>query len=223
MRTRSQSRNRQQQQVPRTFVEPFDLEEPIDNPAPPVVTMADNRTMVQLLQTPIEGYKDAIVVPAITVDNFELKHDSLNSAAGGSFLDKMPRDCLRIIEGKSKVRHSRRKEIVAKVGMSSSTPGVSPDVAELKDMVKALLLDKKNQSQAPATTSKTSRKLCNNRWLLPSYRNCPATDGNIYRDNVQEYTSQAAAVNYNKGNTGYRPLMVANQIRPPGFPPVRQN
>ncbi|GJV34084.1 reverse transcriptase domain-containing protein [Tanacetum coccineum] len=29
--------------------------------------------------------------------------DSLNSTAGGNFLDKMPRDCLRIIESKSKV------------------------------------------------------------------------------------------------------------------------
>ncbi|GKE40279.1 reverse transcriptase domain-containing protein [Tanacetum coccineum] len=63
----------------------------------------------------------------------------------------MPRDCLAIIESKSKVRYSRSKAIVAKVSMSSSTPGVSPDVAELKEMVKALLLDKKNQSQAPAT------------------------------------------------------------------------
>ncbi|GJX79371.1 hypothetical protein Tco_0327520 [Tanacetum coccineum] len=31
----------------------------------------------------------------------------------------------------------------------TSTPGISSDVAELKDMVKALLLDKKNQSPAP--------------------------------------------------------------------------
>ncbi|GJU00891.1 reverse transcriptase domain-containing protein [Tanacetum coccineum] len=76
--------------------------------------------------------------------------DSLNSAAGGNFLDKMPRDCLRIIESKSKVRNSRNKPVVAKVSSSSSTPGISPDVAELKDMVKALLLDKKNQTQAPA-------------------------------------------------------------------------
>ncbi|GKE49863.1 hypothetical protein Tco_1481121, partial [Tanacetum coccineum] len=30
--------------------------------------------------------------------------DSLNSAAGGNFLDKMPRECLKIIESKSKVR-----------------------------------------------------------------------------------------------------------------------
>ncbi|GKG48051.1 hypothetical protein Tco_0509936, partial [Tanacetum coccineum] len=28
--------------------------------------------------------------------------DSMNSAAGGNFLDKMPRECLRIIESKSK-------------------------------------------------------------------------------------------------------------------------
>ncbi|GJX98905.1 hypothetical protein Tco_0355924, partial [Tanacetum coccineum] len=76
MRTRSQSRNlnRQQQQAPPAFVEPFNLEEPIENPAPPVVTMDDTRTMAQLLEAPTEGYEDAIVVPEITADNFELKH-----------------------------------------------------------------------------------------------------------------------------------------------------
>nr|GEZ51853.1 reverse transcriptase domain-containing protein [Tanacetum cinerariifolium] len=70
--------------------------------------------------------------------------DSLNSAAGGNFLDKMPRECLKIIESKSKVRQSRAKAVIAKVGTSSSTPVISSDVAELKAMVKALLLDKKN-------------------------------------------------------------------------------
>ncbi|GKA77603.1 reverse transcriptase domain-containing protein [Tanacetum coccineum] len=58
-------------------------------------------------------------------------------------------DCLRIIESKSKVRNSRNKPVVAKVSSSTSTPGISSEVAELKDMVKALLLDKKNQSPAP--------------------------------------------------------------------------
>ncbi|GJW72621.1 reverse transcriptase domain-containing protein [Tanacetum coccineum] len=57
--------------------------------------------------------------------------DSLNSAAGGNFLDKMPRECLKIIESKSKVRQSRSKAIVSKVSTSSSTPAVSSDVAEL--------------------------------------------------------------------------------------------
>ncbi|GKD47503.1 hypothetical protein Tco_1276479, partial [Tanacetum coccineum] len=90
MHTRSQSCNRQQQQIQPTFVEPFDLEEPIDNPAPPVVTMANNRTMAQLLQEPTEGYEDAIVVPAIIADNFELKHGLLTLVQNKQFfgLDK---------------------------------------------------------------------------------------------------------------------------------------
>ncbi|GKB38285.1 hypothetical protein Tco_0883227 [Tanacetum coccineum] len=77
LRTRSQSRNlnRQQQQAPPAVVEPFNIEEPIENPAPPVVTMDDNRTMAQLLEAPTEGYEDAIVVPEITANNFEIKHD----------------------------------------------------------------------------------------------------------------------------------------------------
>nr|GEV84313.1 reverse transcriptase domain-containing protein [Tanacetum cinerariifolium] len=76
--------------------------------------------------------------------------DSLNSATGGNFLDKMPSDCLKIIENKSKVRQSRAKAVVTKVNTSSSTPAISSDIAELKDMVRALLLDKKDQSSAPA-------------------------------------------------------------------------
>ncbi|GKD54403.1 reverse transcriptase domain-containing protein, partial [Tanacetum coccineum] len=221
MRTRSQSRNfnRQQQQVNQTFVEPFNLVEPIENQAPPLVTMDDTHTMAQLLEAPTVGYEDAIVVPEIIADNFELKHDSLNFSAGGNFLDKMPRDCLRIIESKSKVRNSHNKPVVAKVSASSSTPGISPDVAELKDMVKALVLDKKSQAPAPIKAVEESCVTCGG---AHAYRNCPATDGNVYRNNIQEYVSQAAAANFNQGNTGYR-APIANQIRPPGFPPVQQN
>ncbi|GJV48785.1 hypothetical protein Tco_1438997 [Tanacetum coccineum] len=129
----------------------------------------------------------------------------------------MPRDCLSIIESKSKVRNSRNKPIVAKVSTSNSTPGISPDVAELKDMVKALLLDKKNQSQAPVTV-KAVEESCVTCGGAHSYRNCPATNGNVYRDNIQEYVSQAAVANFNQGITSYRPP-VANPIRPPDFPP----
>ncbi|GJV40379.1 reverse transcriptase domain-containing protein, partial [Tanacetum coccineum] len=103
----------------------------------------------------------------------------------------------------------------------SYTFGISPDVAELKDMVKALLLDKKNQNQAPAPV-KAVEESCVTCGGAHSYRNCPATDGNVYRDNIQEYVSQVAAANLNQGNTGYR-APIANQIRPPGFPPVQQS
>ncbi|GJT37021.1 hypothetical protein Tco_0936886 [Tanacetum coccineum] len=154
--------------------------------------------------------------------------DSLNSAAGGNFLDKMPRECLRIIESKSKVRNSRNKAVVAKVSSNSSTPGISPDVAalttevsELKNMMKTMLIDKqKAQAPAPVKAVEQSCVTCGG---AHSYRNCPATDGNVYRDNIQEYVSQAAAANFNQGNTNSRPPMVANQIRPPGFPPIQNN
>nr|GEV30503.1 reverse transcriptase domain-containing protein [Tanacetum cinerariifolium] len=118
--------------------------------------------------------------------------DSLNFAAGGNFLDKMPRECLAIIESKSKVHYLRNKPVVAKVSTNASTSGVSPDVVELKDMMKALLLDKKFQNQSPALV-KVVEESC------------------------------VICVNYNQGNTSYRPPMMCNQIRPPGFPPVANN
>ncbi|GJY50372.1 reverse transcriptase domain-containing protein [Tanacetum coccineum] len=86
-------------------------------------------------------------------------------------------------------------------------------------MVKALLLDKKSQAPTPMKAVKESYVTCGG---AHSYQNCPATIGNVYRDNNQEYVSQAAAANYNQGNTGYR-APIANQIRPPGFPPVQNN
>nr|GEY34076.1 hypothetical protein [Tanacetum cinerariifolium] len=227
--------------------------------------MADQCTMAQLLQAPTEGYKDAIVVPTITTDNFKLKHglltlvqnkiwlekepprsiftwddlvskfinqffppfkttnlrneitnfqqdfdesfneawdrfkdlfracphhgfselhqldtfynalnskdkDSLNFAAGGNFLDKMPRECLAIIKSKSKVRYLRNNPVIAKVSMNTSF-GISPDVVKLKDMVKALLLDKKSQNQAPATV-KAVKESCVTCGGAHSYRNC---------------------------------------------------
>ncbi|GJV62426.1 hypothetical protein Tco_1468526 [Tanacetum coccineum] len=175
MRTRSQARKRRQ-----TSVESPNLEKA----NPPIVTMDDNRTMAQLLKAPTEGYEDAIVVPEITANNFEIKHDllnlvqnkqffghdkedphahiryfnkitstmkfpnvpklhqldtfynslnsndqdSLNSAVGGNFLDKMPRECLKIIESKSKVRQSRSKAIVSKVSTELFYPSSSSDV-----------------------------------------------------------------------------------------------
>nr|GEZ39857.1 reverse transcriptase domain-containing protein [Tanacetum cinerariifolium] len=120
--------------------------------------------------------------------------DSLNSATGGNFLDKMPADCLKIIESKSKVRQTRAKAVVAKVSSNSSTPAVSADVAELKDMVRALILDKKNQYSAQ-TSSPTPAPIkavepnCVTCGGNHAYQNCPATSGNVYQDNIQEIPS----------------------------------
>ncbi|GJX12433.1 reverse transcriptase domain-containing protein [Tanacetum coccineum] len=66
-------------------------------------------------------------------------------------------------------RNSSNKPVVAKVSSGTPTPGISSEVAELKDMVKALLLDKKNQSPAH-TPVKAVRKVCVNFVVLHSYQ-----------------------------------------------------
>nr|GEV32782.1 hypothetical protein [Tanacetum cinerariifolium] len=70
--------------------QPFILEES------PIDMMADQRTMAELLRAPTEGYAEAIVVPLILAEQFELKH------AGGNLLERRTQDVLTIIENKSK-------------------------------------------------------------------------------------------------------------------------
>nr|GFA59633.1 hypothetical protein [Tanacetum cinerariifolium] len=252
------------------MIEDFNL----DELSPPIVTMADQRTMAQLLQAPTEGYEDAIVVPTITADNFELKHGLLTLVQNKQFFghDKEdPRahvryfnkitstlkflnrfdesfseawdrfkDLLRACphHGFSKLHqldtfynalNSKDQDslnstagVVAKVSTNTSTSGISPDVAELKDMVKALLLDMKSQNQSHALVKAVEKSYVTCGGAL-SYSNYLAIDGNVYRDNIQEFVSQASTVNYNQGNTSYRPPMMSNQIHPPGFSPVPNN
>ncbi|GKC99750.1 hypothetical protein Tco_1170025 [Tanacetum coccineum] len=100
------------------------------------------------------------------------------------------------------------------VSTSTSTSGISPNVFELKDMVKALLLDKVSTStstsgispahQTPASV-KAIEESCVTCGGAHSYQSCPATDGNVYHDNIQAYVSQAAAANFNQGVTRVQP------------------
>ncbi|GKB02723.1 reverse transcriptase domain-containing protein [Tanacetum coccineum] len=83
MRTRSQTRNRrQQQQTLPVVVEPCNLEEPI--PEQTIVAMAD-RTMEELLRAPTEGYGEAIVLPEINADHFEIKTNLLQLVQANPF------------------------------------------------------------------------------------------------------------------------------------------
>ncbi|GJT87034.1 reverse transcriptase domain-containing protein [Tanacetum coccineum] len=47
--------------------------------------MADQRTMAELLRAPIEGYAEAIVVPPILAEHFELKHSLINMMTSDQF------------------------------------------------------------------------------------------------------------------------------------------
>nr|GFB89609.1 reverse transcriptase domain-containing protein [Tanacetum cinerariifolium] len=59
--------------------QPFILEES------PVDTMADQRTMAELLRAPTEGYAEAVVVPPILAEQFELKHNLINMMTTDQF------------------------------------------------------------------------------------------------------------------------------------------
>nr|GEW16591.1 hypothetical protein [Tanacetum cinerariifolium] len=51
----------------------------------PVDTMANQRTMAELLRAPTEGYAEAIVVPSILGEQFELKHGLINMMTSDHF------------------------------------------------------------------------------------------------------------------------------------------
>ncbi|GJS71293.1 reverse transcriptase domain-containing protein [Tanacetum coccineum] len=91
------------------------------------------------------------------------------------------------------------------------------------EYVESLLLDTQTSPVPAPATVKAVEQSCVTCGGAHSYRNCPANDSNNYRDNIQEYVSQAAAANFNQGNSGYHPKPMANQIRPPGFPPIQHN
>nr|GEW55874.1 hypothetical protein [Tanacetum cinerariifolium] len=195
--------------------------------------------MAQLLQAPTEGYEDAIVIPAITADNFELKHGLLTVVQNKHFFghDKedphahiryfnkitstlkflnVPnteawdrfKDLLRAfphygfselhqldifynaLNSKDQDSLNSAAGVVAKVSTNTSTSGISTDVDELKDMVKALLLDKKSQNQAPATVKAVEESS----YQAPAYQaSAPQTQG-VSKEDFSAYVKANDAV-----------------------------
>nr|GEY13180.1 reverse transcriptase domain-containing protein [Tanacetum cinerariifolium] len=209
--------------------------------------------MAQMLQAPIEGYEDAIVVPPINENNFELKQtlinlvqtwerfkdllrqcphhgfselhqldtfynalnpndqDALDSATGGNFLDKIPRECLAIIKSKSKVRYSQSRVIDSRVSTNAPLPSSSPShsfdlqqiVASIEDKLdirmnrfEKSLNDIKASFVTPTAPIKAVEEVCVTCGANHSYNHCPLTrSGNefpIFNDNIQQF--QTAAV-----------------------------
>nr|GEW90279.1 hypothetical protein [Tanacetum cinerariifolium] len=102
--------------------------------------------------------------------------DSLNAAAGGNLLERRTQGVLTIIENKS-VRNSRNKSVVSQVKSCDANSNSSSEIAKLTHAV--------NQQTSA----------------------CLASGGNTFpelRDNIQGYVS-VATVNYNQGNSVYRP------------------
>nr|GEW73910.1 putative reverse transcriptase domain-containing protein [Tanacetum cinerariifolium] len=163
--------------------------------------------------------------------------DALDSAAGGNFLDKIPRECLSIIERKSKVRYSRSRITDSRPNthapLSSSLSSNSFDlqqiVVSLEDKLdirmnrfEKSLNDMKNSFVTPTAPIKAVEEVCVTCRANHSYNQCLLTRGNnfpVFQDNIQQF--QAAAVGNLIQNCNQN---VSNQIRPPGFnQPNQQN
>ncbi|GKE75502.1 hypothetical protein Tco_1537543, partial [Tanacetum coccineum] len=223
-----------------------------------------------MLQAPIEGYEDAIVVPPINANNFELKQtlinlvqrllrqcphhgfselqqldtfynslntndqDALDSAAGGNFLDKMPRDGLAIIESKSKVRYSRSRAIEPRAStdapLSTSSPSNSFEFQQLAasledklDIRMSRLEKAMSEMKVTPATVKAVEEVCVTCGANHNFNNCPLTrnDFPVFHDNIHQFQQTAAVGNFVQRN----PPNLANQMRPPGFnqPNVQTN
>ncbi|GKA89091.1 hypothetical protein Tco_0810903 [Tanacetum coccineum] len=152
-------------------VESFALEEA------PVVTMADQCTMAELLRAPTEGYAEAIVVPPIPAEYFELKHSLINLCT----------NVVESIENKSKVHNSRNKPIVSQVKTSNvDSSEIASAVASTVTSVMTAMFKQHQVTPAPASV-KAVEESCVTCGGAHSYRQCPATDGNTllgYLDNI---------------------------------------
>ncbi|GJY92027.1 hypothetical protein Tco_0507809 [Tanacetum coccineum] len=100
------------------------------------VQMADHlRLMEEQLQIPIIGIEDAIVVPAVLANEFELKIELLDFITGRNLMSKNTQEALTIIENKAKVRTFRNKPQVSSDGGTSTQIDA---IAALTKQVKAL-------------------------------------------------------------------------------------
>nr|GEZ54691.1 reverse transcriptase domain-containing protein [Tanacetum cinerariifolium] len=161
MRTRSQSRhNSPQQEASPVIVEPLQielsfLEDQFQEDPPPEVLMANNQTMAKLLQAPTEGYEDAIVIPEIAANNFELKHGLINLVQNKQFFGYDKEDPHAHIRYFNKITSTMRVPNWKFLGQNASRM-----LENHREQVQSSLItskgsrcqNKKNQSSAPVSS-----------------------------------------------------------------------
>nr|GEX00174.1 reverse transcriptase domain-containing protein [Tanacetum cinerariifolium] len=144
----------------------------------------------------------------------DLDQDTLDSAAGGNFLDKIPRECSSIIESKSKVRYSRSRVTDSRANtnapLSSSLPSNSFDLQQIAASLKDKLEIRMNRFEKSLNDMKASfvtftapikavEEVCVTCGANHSYNKCPLTRGNdflVFHDNIQQFQTAAAVGNF---------------------------
>ncbi|GJV12847.1 hypothetical protein Tco_1354388 [Tanacetum coccineum] len=173
MHTRSQTRNcNRQQQAPPAVVESFNLEEPFDNP--PLVLMADNQTMAELLQAPTEGYEDAIVIPEINT-NFELKHGLINLVQNNQFFGHDKEDPHAHIRYFNKITSTFVNSNTASSSSSGSLP--SNTVTNPKEDLKGITTRSGVAYQGPTIPTTSSPRVVERRTEVTKDTVFPTNNG----------------------------------------------
>nr|GEX41115.1 hypothetical protein [Tanacetum cinerariifolium] len=131
--------------------------------------------------------------------------EAIYSVIGGNFLDKIPRECLSIIESKSKVRYSRSRVTDVRANANAPLPSSSHSncfniqqiAASLEDKLdirmnrfKKSLNDMKNSFITPTAPLKAVEEVCFTCGANHSYNQCPLTKGNDFpgfHDNIQQF------------------------------------
>nr|GEY50259.1 hypothetical protein [Tanacetum cinerariifolium]GEY52664.1 hypothetical protein [Tanacetum cinerariifolium] len=188
----------------------------------PVAIMADTHTMSELLQAPTEGYRDAIVIPAILAEDFE-KFNETFKEEWDRFKDlfrKCPHHGFlklhQIDTFYNSLAQSDQDSLNAAAGVNTTTSSSSPspDITALTDIVKELVLMNKANQQASVNAIEETCVTCGG---PHPYYECLATDSNTFN-------AYATTGTYNLGGNGYLPqgdpnYHVSNQMGPPDFPP----
>nr|GEY20505.1 reverse transcriptase domain-containing protein [Tanacetum cinerariifolium] len=223
---------------------------------PEIRTMADNqvfdnRTMAQMLQALIEGYKDAIVVPPINANNFELKQTLINLVQSNHFTGRQdPHNHLRFFNKvTSTFRHPEvpnttiklllvlfSLEGEARIWLDKEPPRsilTWEDLqiaASLEDKLdirmsrfEKSLNDVKASFVTPTAPIKGVEEVCVTCGANHSYNRCPLTRGNEFPifHDNIQQFQTVAVGNFMQGN---RNSNLSSQIRPPGFnQPNQQN
>ncbi|GJX12250.1 reverse transcriptase domain-containing protein [Tanacetum coccineum] len=214
----------------------------------PVVTMGDTRTMAELLQAPIEGYGDAIIIPTILAENFELKHGLLNLVTSKQFCGFEKEDPHAHIRWFNKITSTIKYKDVpnssiklmlfpfsiegaARIWLKKETPRsivTWEDLAweRFKDLLRAYPhhgFTELHQIDTFYNSLTSADQDSLNATVGGNLLTKTPKDALTLIENKSKVRTSRNRPVVAKGNVGHRPPSVAHQVQPPSFPPVQNN
>ncbi|GJT28489.1 hypothetical protein Tco_0908764 [Tanacetum coccineum] len=178
--------------------------------------MADNRTMEELLRAPTEGYGEAIVIPKINADHFEIKTNLLQLVQASPFHGFERDNPHTHINNFKRITSSLRfrdvpNDVIKLMMFPYSLEGAARIWYD-KEPPNSIWTWEDLKVVTPATV-KAVEEPCVTCGGAHAYYNCPNTDSN-------QSSVCAATGTYNQVAP---PNRVSNHMAPPGFAPVQNS